>query len=124
MRHRIASLRKLGVQIVIGDLGTGYSSLAYLRHLPIDSLKIDRSFISELGKGQNGQARSLVRSIVRLGHDLGVGRYCPRNRESAELETVAGTQCDLGQGSFLARPIPLETLRFHRARTRTHEIRT
>jgi EAL domain-containing protein (putative c-di-GMP-specific phosphodiesterase class I) len=65
VHHRLARLRELGVRIAIDDFGTGYSSLSYLRRLPIDLLKIDRAFVSELGASSSAQARSLVRSRRR-----------------------------------------------------------
>jgi EAL domain-containing protein (putative c-di-GMP-specific phosphodiesterase class I) len=104
VHHRLSRLRELGVRIAIDDFGTGYSSLAYLRRLPIDVLKIDRSFVSELGSTSSAQARSLVHSIVQLGHDLGLTVVAEGIETEAELEDVRGAHCDLGQGYVLGLP--------------------
>jgi EAL domain-containing protein (putative c-di-GMP-specific phosphodiesterase class I) len=106
VHHRLARLRELGVRIAIDDFGTGYSSLSYLRRLPIDVLKIDRSFISELGTASSSEARSLVRSIVRLGHDLRLIVVAEGIETHGELDDVRAAHCDLGQGYFLGAPSP------------------
>jgi diguanylate cyclase (GGDEF)-like protein len=104
VHHRLTRLRELGVRIAIDDFGTGYSSLSYLRRLPIDILKIDRSFVSELGAASDEQARSLVKSIVRLGHDLGLTVVAEGIETDSELEVVRAAHCDLVQGYLLALP--------------------
>jgi EAL domain-containing protein (putative c-di-GMP-specific phosphodiesterase class I) len=106
VHHRLARLREIGVKIAIDDFGTGYSSLSYLRRLPIDILKIDRSFVSELGTASNAQARSLVRSIVGLGHDLCLTVVAEGIETQNELDDVRAARCDLGQGFFLGEPLP------------------
>jgi diguanylate cyclase (GGDEF)-like protein len=113
VHHRLTRLRELGVRIAIDDFGTGYSSLSYLRRLPIDILKIDRSFVSELGTSCSEQARSLVKSIVRLGHDLGLTVVAEGIETHSELDDVKAAHCDLGQGYLLAvpsRPEQMQTL--------------
>jgi diguanylate cyclase (GGDEF)-like protein len=105
VHHRLARLREIGVKIAIDDFGTGYSSLSYLRRLPIDVLKIDRSFVSELGTSSNSQARSLVRSIVALGHDLCLTVVAEGIETQSELDDVRAARCDLGQGFFLGSPL-------------------
>jgi EAL domain-containing protein (putative c-di-GMP-specific phosphodiesterase class I) len=105
VHHRLARLREIGVKIAIDDFGTGYSSLSYLRRLPIDVLKIDRSFVSELGTSSNSQARSLVRSIVGLGHDLSLTIVAEGIETQSELDDVRAARCDLGQGFFLGAPL-------------------
>ncbi len=106
VHHRLARLRELGVRIAIDDFGTGYSSLSYLRRLPIDVLKIDRSFVSELGTSTSAEARSLVRSIVRLGHDLRLMVVAEGIETQSELDDVRAAHCDLGQGYALGVPAP------------------
>jgi EAL domain-containing protein (putative c-di-GMP-specific phosphodiesterase class I) len=106
VHHRLARLREIGVKIAIDDFGTGYSSLSYLRRLPIDILKIDRSFVSELGTSSIEQARSLVRSIVGLGHDLRLTVVAEGIETQNELDDVRAARCDLGQGFFLGEPLP------------------
>jgi diguanylate cyclase (GGDEF)-like protein/PAS domain S-box-containing protein len=104
VHHRLTRLRELGVRIAIDDFGTGYSSLSYLRRLPIDILKIDRSFVSELGETSSDQARSLVKSIVRLGHDLGLAVVAEGVETHYELDVVRAAHCDFVQGYLLAHP--------------------
>ena len=106
VHHRLARLRELGVKIAIDDFGTGYSSLSYLRRLPIDVLKIDRSFVSELGTSSRKQAQSLIRSIVRLGHDLALTVVAEGIENQNELDDVRSARCDLGQGFLLGAPSP------------------
>jgi diguanylate cyclase (GGDEF)-like protein len=106
VHHRLARLREIGVRIAIDDFGTGYSSLSYLRRLPIDVLKIDRSFVSELNTSSIQQARSLVRSIVGLGHDLCLTVVAEGIETQSELDDVRAARCDLGQGFFLGEPLP------------------
>jgi diguanylate cyclase (GGDEF)-like protein len=108
VHHRLARLRELGVRIAIDDFGTGYSSLSYLRRLQIDVLKVDRSFVSELGPSSSAEARSLVRSIVRLGHDLRLMVVAEGIETQGELDDVRSAHCDLGQGYFLGVPVPPE----------------
>lgn len=104
VHHRLIRLRELGIRIAIDDFGTGYSSLSYLRRLPIDILKIDRSFVSELGTESSEQARSLVKSIVRLGHDLGLVVVAEGIETDSELNEVKAAHCDFGQGYLLSVP--------------------
>jgi EAL domain-containing protein (putative c-di-GMP-specific phosphodiesterase class I) len=110
VHHRLARLRELGVKIAIDDFGTGYSSLSYLRRLAIDVLKIDRSFVSELGVSSSQQSRSLLRSIVGLGHDLCLTVVAEGIETQSELDEVRAARCDLGQGYFLGGPSPPEEL--------------
>ena len=99
----LQELKALGVRVSIDDFGTGYSSLAYLRRFPVDSLKIDRSFVSELGADADD---AIVRSIVALGHSLGLKVVA----EGVELETqllrLRNVGCDEVQGYYFGRPAP------------------
>jgi EAL domain-containing protein (putative c-di-GMP-specific phosphodiesterase class I) len=106
VHRRLARMREIGVKIAIDDFGTGYSSLSYLRRLSIDVLKIDRSFVSELGSSSLQEARSLVRSIVGLGHDLSLIVVAEGIETQSELDDVRAARCDLGQGFFLGAPLP------------------
>ena len=99
--ERLHRLKALGVQLHIDDFGTGYSSLGYLHRLPLDALKIDRSFV--MGGGAN---LPLVRTIVALAHALGVA-VVTEGIESAEvLRELRSLECEYGQGFLFSHPLP------------------
>lgn len=99
-------LRNMGVQIDIDDFGTGYSSLAYLRKLPIDHIKIDRSFVMNMTDNQEDDV--IVRAISRLSHELGF-RVIAEGVETREHVTLLKKiGLEYGQGYFFAKPLPLE----------------
>ena len=96
-------LRQLGVQIAIDDFGTGYSSLSYLRRMPIDHLKIDRSFISGFeGMHHNDQ---IVRSIISLARSLGLSVIAEGVENREQLERLRELHCDKAQGFMFSRPV-------------------
>ncbi len=99
----LRELRKLGVQLAIDDFGTGYSSLSHLSTLPIDCLKIDRSFVSRLETSTNEAA--VVRSIILLGSSLGKDVVAEGIETPGQLALLRGMGCRLGQGFLLARPL-------------------
>ena len=99
----LRDLRRLGVTLAIDDFGTGYSSLSHLSTLPIDCLKIDRSFVNRLDQGVNEAA--VVRSIVLLGTSLGKVVVAEGIETAAQLELLREMGCGLGQGFLLARPL-------------------
>jgi diguanylate cyclase (GGDEF)-like protein len=110
-------LRPLGIRVSIDDFGTGYSSLSYLHVLPIDTLKIDRSFISRLGDNQI--TTGIVDTISKLGHNLGLtlvaeGIELPRQKEL--LKTL---NCESGQGYLFSRPVSATTAREMLERSRS-----
>ena len=96
-------LRHLGVRLAIDDFGTGYSSLSYLRSFPIDTLKIDRSFVAALGDGRRETA--VVDSIVRLARTLQLDTVAEGIETPAQLAGVRGLGARLGQGFLFARPL-------------------
>ena len=100
----LATLSRAGVRISIDDFGTGYSSLAYLKRLPVNEIKIDRSFVSQMAGESNDEV--LVRSIIGLGHDLGLTVVAEGVEESATLQRLASLHCDTVQGFYLSRPKP------------------
>ncbi|HYL25787.1 MAG TPA: EAL domain-containing protein, partial [Burkholderiales bacterium] len=93
----------LGVRFAIDDLGTGYSSLAYLRELPIDKLKIDRLFLRELQSNAADQA--IVRTIATLAHTLGIGIAAEGVESNAQLERLLAAGCEQWQGHFFSGPL-------------------
>jgi len=99
----LARLRQLGVRLAIDDFGTGYASLAYLRQLPVDIIKIDPSFVA--GLGTDGTLAMLTRTIVQVGHDLGIEIVAEGIERPEQLELLRAMGCGLGQGYLVARPM-------------------
>jgi diguanylate cyclase (GGDEF)-like protein/PAS domain S-box-containing protein len=98
------ALRALGVRISMDDFGTGYSSLSYLRSFPFDKIKIDQSFVRDLGA--NHEAQAIIRSIVSLGKGLGVTITAEGVETEAELSCLRAEGCDEGQGFLFSRARP------------------
>jgi diguanylate cyclase (GGDEF)-like protein/PAS domain S-box-containing protein len=101
-------LHVLGVQLAIDDFGTGYSSMAYLKSLPVDELKVDRSFVKHLRDNQSDAV--IVRSTVDLGHNLGLRVVAEGVEDQATWQELATLGCDSVQGYYLARPMPAAEL--------------
>jgi diguanylate cyclase (GGDEF)-like protein/PAS domain S-box-containing protein len=99
----LARLRQLGIRLAIDDFGTGYASLAYLRQLPVDIIKIDPSFVA--GLGIDGTLAMLTRTIVQVGHDLGIEIVAEGIERPEQLELLRAMGCGLGQGYLVARPM-------------------
>ncbi|HEY5096819.1 MAG TPA: EAL domain-containing protein [Acidimicrobiales bacterium] len=106
IRTVMQQARDLGVHIALDDFGTGYSSLLYLKGLPIDRLKVDRSFVS--GLGSTGQDPTIVATVVDLAHKLGLAVVAEGVETEAELRAVGEMGCDEVQGFLLGRPGPAE----------------
>jgi diguanylate cyclase (GGDEF)-like protein len=107
--HSLPVLRELhamGVHLSVDDFGTGYSSLAYLRRLPIDEIKIDRSFVQGMGTDLSDLA--IVRAIVDLGHSLGLSVVAEGVEEEAARDALRDMKCNQAQGFLIARPMPLD----------------
>jgi diguanylate cyclase (GGDEF)-like protein/PAS domain S-box-containing protein len=99
----LSELRALGVQVQIDDFGTGYSSLGYLQRLPIDTLKIDRTFVGRIGKDGNGV--EIVRTILALAHDLGMKVVAEGIETDEQLSKLKSMECEYGQGYLFTKPI-------------------
>jgi diguanylate cyclase (GGDEF)-like protein len=113
---RLHDLKALGVRLALDDFGTGYSSLGYLRHFPMDVLKVDKSFIDGVADPA-ADAHGLMRSIIGLGHTLGLTVVAEGVEDSGQLEQLRHLGCDLGQGFLLARPMTREALARYFARS-------
>jgi len=96
-------LKALGVQISIDDFGTGYSSLSYLQRFPVDTLKVDRSFVSRLGLDPENQ--EIVRAIVALAHSLGLNVVAEGVEESGQASMLRALGCECVQGFYFSRPL-------------------
>ena len=101
--ERLARIKALGVRIAIDDFGTGYSSLAYLRQFPIDSIKIDRSFIAAIS--DSPAAATVIQTLVQLGQRLGLNTLAEGIEQPSQLEYLQGQHCDYGQGFILTQPL-------------------
>jgi diguanylate cyclase (GGDEF)-like protein/PAS domain S-box-containing protein len=99
----LAELRRRGINLAIDDFGTGHASLAYLRQLPVDIIKIDPSFVA--GLGQDPTLAMLTRTIVRVGHDLGIEVVAEGIERQEQLDLLREMGCGLGQGYLIARPM-------------------
>lgn len=109
-------LHTMGVVLAVDDFGTGYSSLAYLRQLPVDEVKIDKSFV--LGMGTDLSDMAVVRSIVELGHSLDLGVVAEGVEDDAARDQLVGMGCDVAQGYLISRPLSEDRLEaWLRART-------
>jgi diguanylate cyclase (GGDEF)-like protein len=100
----LRALRGLGVKLVLDDFGTGYSSLSYLKHLPLDTIKIDRSFVN--GLEADDANLPIVQAVIALAHGLGIGVVAEGIETAAQLSRLRSLVCDRGQGYFYARPLP------------------
>jgi EAL domain-containing protein (putative c-di-GMP-specific phosphodiesterase class I) len=100
---RLNRLKTLGVMIAIDDFGTGYSSLAHLRQFPVDVLKIDRSFVSDMSRSPDGAA--LIHTLVELGRTLGLVTLAEGIEEPDQLKGLRDELCDSGQGFIFSRPV-------------------
>jgi len=105
---RLRGLKRLGVKLAIDDFGTGYCSLAYLQQFPVDSLKIDRSFVSQMVSSAEGAA--LVRTIVQMGRDLNLDTLAEGIETVEQLTRLRLEECKSGQGYLFSRPLAVTTL--------------
>jgi diguanylate cyclase (GGDEF)-like protein/PAS domain S-box-containing protein len=105
-RRVFGELKELGIRIALDDFGTGYSSLSYLRQFPIDSLKVDRSFVSTLE--DDPQMANVVGSIIELAHALELEVVSEGIETPGQLSTLRRLGCDIGQGYHFSRPVPPE----------------
>jgi EAL domain-containing protein (putative c-di-GMP-specific phosphodiesterase class I) len=103
--RELERLRALGARISIDDFGTGYSSLAYLRRMPVDAVKIDRSFIANLDC--DPRAENFLRAVIELAHTLDLKVVAEGVETEPQCALLAALGCDLAQGYFFSRPQPL-----------------
>jgi EAL domain-containing protein (putative c-di-GMP-specific phosphodiesterase class I) len=104
--QRLLELKALGVRLAIDDFGTGYSSLSYLRRLPVDILKVDKSFVDGIVGG--GQAFALARVIVRMGQTLNLETVAEGVEVPSQVAALRRMGCAMAQGFLFARPMVAE----------------
>jgi diguanylate cyclase (GGDEF)-like protein/PAS domain S-box-containing protein len=117
-KRTLLQLRGLGVRLAVDDFGTGYSSLAYLETLPLDILKIDKSFVDRIGDeplepvGDDpaGRGPVMVSAISQLGHALHLQLVAEGIEQPQQVSTLRGLECQYGQGYLFAKPLPAEAL--------------
>ncbi|OED39857.1 hypothetical protein AB833_13295 [Chromatiales bacterium (ex Bugula neritina AB1)] len=107
--YLLSEIHELGVMISIDDFGTGYSSLNYLSTLPVDIMKIDRSFISPIP--ENRVSLRLAQNLIRIGHDLGLEVVAEGVENAAQLTALSEAGCDVIQGYYFSKPLPLDGFR-------------
>jgi diguanylate cyclase (GGDEF)-like protein len=108
IQETLAALSSLGVRIALDDFGTGYSSLAHLQRMKVDILKIDRSFVEQIGTSERD--RSIVAAVTAMSHALGISVVGEGVETDHQLDTLAGLDCDQVQGFLLARPMSAEAV--------------
>jgi predicted signal transduction protein with EAL and GGDEF domain len=101
----LGDLKARGITLSIDDYGTGYSSLAHLRRLPVHELKIDKSFVAQLGGG-SAEDSVIVRSTIELGHNMGLRVIAEGVESEAAWVELKALGCDMAQGYFVSRPLP------------------
>jgi EAL domain-containing protein (putative c-di-GMP-specific phosphodiesterase class I) len=102
-------LKDIGVKLSLDDFGTGFSSMSYFRDLPMDELKIDRSFVKALEPGTRELA--IVRSVINLGHNLDLNIVAEGVETEYQLQILANQGCDTAQGYLLSKPMPAVAVR-------------
>ena len=116
---RLRELREIGVEFAVDDFGTGYSSLAYLKLLPIHSLKLDRTFVSDLE--ENSDDSKICAATLALAHNLGLGVVAEGVETAAQQDFLVSLNCQKLQGYFYSKPLPaseiLPFIRDHAPRT-------
>ncbi len=106
--RNLERIRALGVGVALDDFGTGYASLSYLRRFPLDRLKLDRSFVSDLEA--DGSARAVARTVIELGHALGMRVTAEGVETEGQLACLRALGCDEAQGFLLGRPVDADLL--------------
>ena len=102
----LEKMRTLGVQLAIDDFGTGFSSLSYLKKLPVTKLKIDQSFVRDIEEDESDEA--IVRSIIGLGHQFKMKVIAEGMETKGQLKFLKANDCDQIQGFYFSRPMPAD----------------
>ncbi len=102
--ERLGEIKALGVRVAIDDFGTGYASLSNLQRMPVDVLKVDRSFVAALNEG--GQSRELLGAILGVGHALSLTVVAEGIEEQGQRATLEEMGVEMAQGFLMGRPVP------------------
>jgi len=113
--HTLRRLRDRGVSVAIDDFGTGYASLSYLRNFPVDVVKLDRSFVTELDGGGNGAA--IIEAVIAMSHALGMTVTAEGVEREEQVAALRKLHCNAAQGFWFARPQPADELEAQLDRT-------
>ena len=105
----LRALKDLGMQLAIDDFGTGYSSLSYLRQFPLDTIKVDQSFVS--GVDNDMASETIVEGVVALAHALGLDVTAEGIEKPEQLARLQTLHCDFGQGFYFSHPMPKDALK-------------
>ncbi len=108
--EKLYALKKLGVSLAIDDFGTGYSSLKYLDKLPVDTLKIDKTFIDEIGRNNHKKSSLMLNAIISLANSLKLTVVAEGIETAEQLHYLKKNNCNLGQGYLISKPVPPEQL--------------
>src|SRR5205807_9702909 len=100
----MARLRAIGVEVAIDDFGTGHASLSYLKQMPVEEIKLDRTFVRDMTSDKNDY--TIVRSTIELAHDLGLRVIAEGVEDQATWDMLVRLGCDLAQGYHMSRPLP------------------
>ena len=106
MLGQLGRLREMGVKISIDDFGTGFSSLAYFRDLPVDEIKIDKSFVMRMLESEKDMA--IVRAVIDLAHNFSLKVVAEGVENQAIATALAEMRCDILQGYFFDKPLPID----------------
>jgi EAL domain-containing protein (putative c-di-GMP-specific phosphodiesterase class I) len=109
---KLKQLKEMGIKVSIDDFGIGYSSLSYIVRLPIDSIKINQSFVMNLNSSE--EAKAIVTTIIGLCKTLKLTVIAEGIESDVELEYLKANQCDIGQGYYFSKPIRVNELEKYR----------
>ena len=101
--HALRDLHAIGIQLSLDDFGTGYSSLRSLRSFPVDKIKIDKSFVGDIGR--NADSAAIIRAVIGLAHDLGLKTAAEGIETEGQLQWLALQGCTQGQGNYISEPL-------------------
>jgi EAL domain-containing protein (putative c-di-GMP-specific phosphodiesterase class I) len=108
MARRLTALKALGVQLAVDDFGTGYSSLNYLQQLPVDILKIDRTFVAGLDRGEKNMA--IITTLIEMGKRMHLVVVAEGVETAEQLAVLRNLDCDIAQGFYMARPVSADEI--------------